>query len=514
MGVIKAGRKKINRTSLTFSIGNSVSFVGSSINNITQQEKLILRARVISITSITQTGLFSIDGISLIAGDTVLCTGQSDQTKNGIFIASSDTWIRTADTLAAGHLVRILEGTTYANSIWGNSNATDPIIGTSIITYTRKDTVSGVLLVANNLSDISSATTARTNLGLGSMAIQNNTSVSIAGGTINGLNQLSATGSNSNISIGTSLSASITSKSNGTITLQNSGGTGANFRLLQGAVDGIFPLSSGAGMTFQMTNTSNASPFLYLIRNRLAGNHTIAVSAETQTNNTLHTDDRISYGKRITPNSGVSVANYFLTGVSDTSSSAPSSFEDVFVTEGGISVRSARFAARMMQICRSTLGAVRLFVSSTINTTYDLIFPDTAPTANTVLLYGADGVATWQRILIPQILNANTTAVSNSHYIVHATGTGQVSITLPTAANSKIGDTIKVTRAIPSEKDWRISQQDNQQMLWNINYTTIGTTGWAESAAIDSSVTLLCISNDGTNTRWQVVQQEGVLTLY
>lgn len=514
MGAIKIGKKTINRSACTFSISGGTSFSSATSVNRTSSEKLIHRAKVIYISNTNQSGTNTVDGITVIVGDIVLCTGQTDAKQNGLYIVRPSAWDRADDTLLAGHLVRILEGTTYANSIWGNSNTTDPIVGTSTITYTRKDTVTGVLLAANNLSDISNATTARTNLGLGSMAIQNNTSVSIAGGNISGLNQLSVTGANSNISIGATLSASITSKSSGTITLQNSGGAGANFRLLQGAVDGVFPLSSGAGMSFQMTNTSNASPFLYLIRNRLAGNSTNAVSAETQTNSTLHTDDRISFSKRITPNSGVSVANYFQTGVSDTSSSAPSSFEDVFVTEGGISVRSTRFAARMMQICRSTLGAVRLFVSNTINTTYDLIFPDTAPTANTVLLYGADGVATWQRILIPQILNANTTAVSNSHYIVHATGTGQVSITLPTAANSKIGDTIKVTRAVPSEKDWRISQQDNQQMLWNIAYSTIGTTGWAESAAVDSSVTLLCITNDGTNTRWQVVQQEGLLYLY
>jgi hypothetical protein len=43
------------------------------------------------------------------------------------------------------------------------------------------------LKIANNLSDLNNATTARTNLGLGTMAVQNATAVAITGGTIDNI---------------------------------------------------------------------------------------------------------------------------------------------------------------------------------------------------------------------------------------------------------------------------------------------------------------------------------------
>lgn len=77
--------------------------------------------RVVSFTNIALSGLPTIDGIAVAAGDRVLVAGQSDSTANGIYVASPDNWIRALDLtndhdIVEGTLVLINEGTTYANA--------------------------------------------------------------------------------------------------------------------------------------------------------------------------------------------------------------------------------------------------------------------------------------------------------------------------------------------------------------------------------------------------------------
>jgi hypothetical protein len=66
---------------------------------------------------------------------------------------------------------------------------------------TQNDTY--FLQVANNLSDLASVTTARSNLGLGTMAVQNAASVSITGGSITGITDLAVADGGTGVSTST-----------------------------------------------------------------------------------------------------------------------------------------------------------------------------------------------------------------------------------------------------------------------------------------------------------------------
>lgn len=109
-------------------------------------------------------GLVTIDGYTTLAGDRVLCVGQTTTTANGVYNASSGAWTRTTiDGPAPGEMVPgalwlSLNGTVTAGTQWRCSNATPITIGTTAITIVQFGAASvytagnGITLTGNSFA--------------------------------------------------------------------------------------------------------------------------------------------------------------------------------------------------------------------------------------------------------------------------------------------------------------------------------------------------------------------------
>lgn len=156
--------------------------------------------------TLTNTGTLSpieLDGYFPVATNRVLIKNQTNAYENGVYVVSiaGDSltpWqiTRTADydtpaEITPGSLVSVLYGNTQSNTFWAETQ-TVTNVGVDPIQFIQFSVVpSGVLLAANNLNDVDSASASRTNLGLTNIATQNTTQYSVlAGGASDGVTSL------------------------------------------------------------------------------------------------------------------------------------------------------------------------------------------------------------------------------------------------------------------------------------------------------------------------------------
>jgi len=91
-------------------------------------------------TNITLSGLQTIDGIAIAAGDRVLVKDQTTASANGIYVAGSSTWARAADLDEAaeftnGVAVTVEQGTVSADRAYVMSTDGAITVGTSSISF-------------------------------------------------------------------------------------------------------------------------------------------------------------------------------------------------------------------------------------------------------------------------------------------------------------------------------------------------------------------------------------------
>ncbi len=90
----------------------------------------------------TLSGLLTIDGITVVAGDRVLVKDQSTGSANGIYVAASGAWTRATDAdenaeVTAGLAVMVTEGTTNADTQWRLTTNDAIVVGTTSLTFAQ-----------------------------------------------------------------------------------------------------------------------------------------------------------------------------------------------------------------------------------------------------------------------------------------------------------------------------------------------------------------------------------------
>ena len=163
------------------------------------------------------TGL-SLGAVAAGAGGSTYTLPSATQTvKGGVTISTGLSVI--------GSALSVSYGTTSGTAAQGNDNR-----------------ITGAAQISNNLSDLLNANAARSNLGLGTMAVQNTNNVAITGGTISGVT-IAGNGAVTSISAGTGLAG-------GTIT------TSGSLSVLYGAVSGTAAQGNDSRIVGAVQNTS------------------------------------------------------------------------------------------------------------------------------------------------------------------------------------------------------------------------------------------------------------------
>ena len=123
-----------------------------------------LAVKVATISAITLNGLTLIDGIPVTDGDRVLVKNQYDETKNGIYSASTSTWIRATDfnfvptgEVAQGAIIPVVTGNTQKNTLWVLVTPNPIISGVTSLTFGLFNNPilnqgTGILIIGNTIS--------------------------------------------------------------------------------------------------------------------------------------------------------------------------------------------------------------------------------------------------------------------------------------------------------------------------------------------------------------------------
>jgi hypothetical protein len=111
------------------------------VDSVAQGLSVKTAVRVATTANITLSGIQTIDGVLLVAGDRVLVKNQSTNTQNGVYDAASGAWTRSADSDAGSELVNafyfVTLGTTLQATGWTQSTPGPITIGSTAIVFNQ-----------------------------------------------------------------------------------------------------------------------------------------------------------------------------------------------------------------------------------------------------------------------------------------------------------------------------------------------------------------------------------------
>ncbi|WP_371370004.1 phage tail protein [Pseudomonas sp. QL9] len=112
------------------------SAIVSAMNKLDQKQSV----RTATTANITLSGLQTLDGVALVAGDRVLVKNQTNAPDNGIYVAATGAWKRAGDAdesveVTPGLTVTVEEGTAQADSIWQLTSNGVIVLGTTSLVF-------------------------------------------------------------------------------------------------------------------------------------------------------------------------------------------------------------------------------------------------------------------------------------------------------------------------------------------------------------------------------------------
>lgn len=133
------------------------------VDSVASGLEILGSSRVATTENITLAGLQTIDGIAVVANDRVLVKNQTNQTQNGVYVASSGSWARAADfnstaNMHPGAYTLILEGTTQGGASYAVTTKGVITPGTTNIVWTQFTSIAdinsdyGITKIGNALS--------------------------------------------------------------------------------------------------------------------------------------------------------------------------------------------------------------------------------------------------------------------------------------------------------------------------------------------------------------------------